>query len=136
MPEPPVIDADRYNRKDTIASIGSFHLEEAVLRNLEIICRASATRDGAGTSSDVYTVLEHCSVNMDADGLTNYEPLIKFDTLLRYQSRIRMGSLASACIRKTQLKQNDVSDSRPPACACIRLKPDLVWGYFGGIFRG
>ena len=85
MPEPPVIDADRYNRKDTIASIGSFHLEEAVLRNLEIICRASATRDGAGTSSDVYAVLEHCSVNMDADGLTNYEPLIKFDTLLVFQ---------------------------------------------------
>lgn len=59
-----------------------------------------------------------------------------FESLLRYQSRIRMGSLASACIRKTQLKQNDVSDSRPLACACIRLKPDLVWGYFGGIFRG
>ena len=118
------------------SAVGSFDLEEAVLRNLEIICRASATRNGAGTSSDVYAVLEHCSVNMDADGLTNYEPLIKFDTLLRYQSRIRMGSLASACIRKTQLKQNDVSDSRPLACACIRLKPDLVWGYFGGIFRG
>ena len=123
-------------RPSRTSAVGSFHLEEAVLRNLEIICRASATRDGAGTSSDVYAVLEHCSVNMDADGLTNYEPLIKFDTLLRYQSRIRMGSLASACIRKTQLKQNDVSDSRPLACACIRLKPDLVWGYFGGIFRG
>ena len=45
-------------------------------------------------------------------------------------------SKMKAQINKTQLKQNDVSDSRPPACACIRLKPDLVWGYFGGIFRG
>ena len=59
-----------------------------------------------------------------------------FGSLLRYHSRIRMGSLGAACIRKIQLKQNDVSDSRPLACACIRLKPDLVWGYFGGIFRG
>ena len=52
-------------------------MEESILGNVKIVCRAAAAHDRSCHAGPVNSVIDQSVVNMNADGLTQNKPLLE-----------------------------------------------------------